>query len=124
MNIILRPILSPQLELSLFYDKTAKDSTSIMFYMDDIFGIFKTYQEQCIFLHNHFFLHIVWSKLKLILSKLKIEMTKIFTLEEEHKIGGRIRLKPDKIEKILAWLVPQDQTAIKAFLDTIQSSNY
>ena len=47
-------------------------------------------------------------------------MTKIFALGKEHEIGGRIRLKPDKIEKIFAWPVPQDQTAVRAFLGTIQ----
>ena len=55
------------------------------------------------------------------LSKVKIRMTKIFILGKEHKIGKRIRLKPDKIEKILTWLVPQDQIAVRAFLSTIQS---
>ena len=63
---------------------------------------------------------MVWSRLKFILSKLKIGMTKIFILEEEYEIGKRVRLKPDKIEKILIWLVSQDQTAIKAFFGAIQ----
>lgn len=31
-------------------------------------------------------------------------MTKIFVLEEEYEIGERVRLKSDKIEKILNWL--------------------
>ena len=73
------------------------------------------------FLHDHFFPHKVWCKLKLTLTKLKIEMTKIFTLGEEYEISRKIRLKPGKNEKILPCLVPQDQTAIKAFLGTIQS---
>ena len=56
------------------------------------------------------------------LSQVKIGMTKIFTLREEHKKGGKVRLKPNKIEKILTWPVPQDQTAVRAFLGTIQST--
>ena len=44
---------------------------------------------------------MVWSKLKLAFSKLKIGMNKIFALGEEHEIGRRITLKLDKIEKIL-----------------------
>ena len=51
-------------------------------------------------------------------------MTKIFALREEYEIGGRVRLKPDKIEKILTWLVSQDQTALRAFFGTIQSTRY
>ena len=56
------------------------------------------------------------------LSKLKIGITKIFALGEEHKIGERVRLKPDKIEKILTWPIPQDHIAVRAFLRTIQST--
>ena len=46
-------------------------------------------------------------------------MTKIFVLKKEYKIRGRIRLKSDKIEKILTWPIPKDQTAVIAFLGTI-----
>lgn len=50
-----------------------------------------------------FFPYMIWSKLKLILSKLKIEITKTFALGKKHKIDGKVKLKPDKIEKILTW---------------------
>ena len=90
--------------------------------MDDIFGDFKTYQKQYIFLRDLFFPRMILSRLKLILSKVKIGMTKIFALGEKHEIGGRVRLKPDKIKKIFTWPVPQDQTAVRAFLGTIQST--
>lgn len=41
------------------------------------------------------------------LSKVKTEMTsKIFVLGVEYKIGRKVRLKSDKIEKILFWLIP------------------
>ena len=124
MNIILEPIPSPKPEPSLFHVKTPKDSALLAFYMNDIFGTFKTYQKQYIFLHDHFFPHMVWSKPKLAFSKLKIGMTKIFALGEEYEIGRRIRLKSDKIEKILIWPIPKDQTAVRAFLDTIQSTKH
>ena len=65
---------------------------------------------------------MVWSKLKLMFSKLKIEMTKIFALGKEYEIGGRVKLKPDKIRKIFNWLVLQNQTTVRAFLSTIQST--
>lgn len=122
MNIVLGPIPSPQPEPSLLYGKTAKNTPSLAFYMHEIFGAFKTYQEQYIYLRDHFFPRMVWFKLRLAFSKLKIGMTKIFALGEEHEIGGRVRLKPDKIEKILTWPIPQDQTAVRAFLGTIRST--
>lgn len=43
------------------------------------------------------------------LSKVIIRMTKIFALGEEQEIGGRVKSKPDIIEKIFTWPVPQDQ---------------
>ncbi len=120
MIIVFGPILSPQSELSLYYGRTAKDTASLVFYMGDIFRAFKTYQEQYIFLRDHFFTLMVWSRFKLILSKLKMEMTKILALGKEHEIGGRVRLKPDKIEKIFTLPISQDQTSVKSFLGTIQ----
>ena len=124
MNIVLGPIFSPKPEPSLLHAKTPKDSALLAVYMDDIFRAFKIYQEQYIFLHDHFFPHMVWSKLKLAFAKLKIGMTKIFVLREEHKIGKKIRLKSDKIEKILTWPVSQDHTVVRAFLVTIQSTRH
>ena len=59
MNIVLGLIPSLKPELSLLHAKTPKDSALLAFYMDDIFGGFKTYQEQYIFLHDHFFLRMV-----------------------------------------------------------------
>lgn len=42
INIILRLIPSPQLEILLFYRKTAKNTATLVFYIDDIFRTFKT----------------------------------------------------------------------------------
>lgn len=46
-------------------------------------------------------------------------MTKIFTLGEEYEIRGKIRLKSDKIKKILTWPISQDQTVVRVFLASI-----
>lgn len=62
---------------------------------------------------------MVWFRLKLALLKLKIDMIKIFALGEKYEIGRRVRLKSDKIEKILIWPIPQNQRAVRAFLGTI-----
>lgn len=102
-----------------FYGKTSEDIASITFYIDNIFEAFKTYEKQLIFLYDYFFPCMVWSRLKLMLSKLKIGMMKIFALREEYKIGIRVRLKLDKIKKILTWPISQDQIAVREFLRTI-----
>lgn len=54
------------------------------------------------------------------LSKIIIRMTKIFAFGKEYKIEEKVMLKPDKIKKILIWLVSYNQTAVKAFLGIIQ----
>ena len=82
MNIVSGLILFLMPESSTLHTKTSKDSILLAFYMDDIFGAFKTYQKQYMFLHNYFFLRMVWSKLKLTFSNLKIGITKIFALEK------------------------------------------
>lgn len=87
--------------------------------MDDIFEAFKTYQKYYILLYDHFFLHISWYRLELILSKLKISLTKIYALEEEHTIKKRIRLKLNKFEKIMIWPILQDETMVRLFAKTI-----
>lgn len=48
-------------------------------------------------------------------------MTKIFALKKEYEIRGKIKLRSDKIEKILTWPIPQNQIVVRVFLDTIQS---
>ena len=101
INIVLRPISLPQPEPLLLYKKSTKNTTSFAFYINNIFGAFKIYQEKYIFLHDYFFLCMVWFKLKLAFSKLKIKITKIFALGEEQKIGEKVRLKLYKIGKIL-----------------------
>lgn len=87
INIILRSITSPQPELLLFYAKIPNNFALLAFYIDDIFGTYKSYQKQYIFLHDYFFLYWVWSKLKLAFFKLKIEITNIFAFRKEDEIG-------------------------------------
>lgn len=105
INIVLRLILLLQPELLLVYKKTAKDIALLTFYINNIFEVFKTYQEKFIFLCNYFFSFIIWFKLKLAIFKLKIKITKIFAFKEKHKIGQKIKLKPDKIQKTFIWLI-------------------
>ena len=55
MNIAIGLILFSQLKSLLLHGKITKNFTSFAIYMDDIFGAFKTYQKQYIFLNDHFF---------------------------------------------------------------------
>ena len=108
INIVLGPISVSQRRSLLLYWKTTKNSYFLAFYMDNIFSGFKTNQKQYILLCDHYIPYMVWFWLKLILSKDKIGITKIFALGKKYKIGDKVRLKPDKIEKIFTWPIPQD----------------
>lgn len=55
INFVFWLILLLQPELSLLYGNTAKNTLSLVFYMDDIYGAFKTHQKQYIFLCKQFF---------------------------------------------------------------------
>ena len=55
INIVLGPIPSSKPKPSLLHGKTAKDSTSLAFYMNNIFRVFKIYQKQFIFYMIIFF---------------------------------------------------------------------
>lgn len=103
MNIVFKPILLFELEWSLFANKIAKNCAFFIFYINNIFRDFKFYYTQYIFLYNHLFLCIILFKLKLVFCKFKIGISKIFILRKKYKIDKRIRLKPNKIEKILNW---------------------
>lgn len=100
MNIILKPIIFLSLKLLLLDGKTTKEVILFAFYINNIFEVFKTYQEPYVFLYSYFFSNMIWFKLKLILSKVKIGITKIFILREKYKIGKKNGIKPNKIEKI------------------------
>lgn len=121
ISIVFGLILLSQPEFLLFYGITDQDIASLIFYIDDIFRAFKTYQKEYIFLHNHFFLNMTWSQLKLEFFKLKINITKIFILKKEYKIGGKVRLKLDKIEKIFIQPISQIQIAVRVFFGIIKS---
>ena len=94
MSIVLGLIPFSKLELFLFHAKTLKNFVLLAFYINNIFGAFKIYQKFYLFQPNNFFLQIGWSKLKLAFSKLKIDMTKIFTLREKYdKKKDKIKVK-------------------------------
>lgn len=98
MNIVLKSIhpFNFQSKHSPLNKNTNKKFAPLVFYMINIFGVFKSqsHQGKLISLCNYLFPCIVWFWLKLIL------------LEEKHKIGRKIRLKPDKIKKILICPIP------------------
>ena len=122
INIILRLISEPYPEPSLLHAIIHTTSSSIFFYIDDIFGDHKTFEKQYHFLEYHFFPRLLWSLMKISLSKLKIEITELKTLGQIHRVDEVLNVKQEFIDKIRNWSVFQNATAVRSFLGTIQST--
>ena len=122
MNIALGPIPAPKPEPSLLHSGIEHKPPDLAFYLDDIFGAHASWEEQYQFLEYHFFPRFLWSRLKLSLSKLRIGMTSIKALGETHEVGGRVRIRPEKVEKILNWPKPQNASETRGFLGTAQGT--
>ena len=119
MNVALGAIPEPNGEPSLLTPDDEHGPTNLAFYIDDVFGAHTTWEEQFTFLRDHFFPRMLWSRLKLSFEKLKIGMTRIKALGEDHEVGGRVRIRPEKCEKILRWPEPQNVTEVRGFLGTV-----
>ena len=100
MIIILGPIPTPNFEQSLLHSSNQMKTPKLIFYFDDCFGAHDLCKTQYEFLRDHFFPQFLWVQFKLFFSKLCLKMKKVKTLKEYHEIGGRIRIRPNKIEKL------------------------
>ncbi len=68
---------------------------------------------------NHFLPRVEWAKLCLSFRKLKLFYDSIKALGVTHRVGGLIEVLEDRVRRIIEWPVPEDQTAVRAFLGTI-----
>lgn len=71
VNVVLGPNPPPYPEPSLLCGKTPRNSASLWFYIDDVFGASHSFH----FLRVHFFPRMIWSRIKLMLSRLKLGLT-------------------------------------------------
>ena len=95
-------------------------SSSIFFYIDDIFENHKIFEKQYNFLETHFFFRILWAQMKISFFKLKIEIIEFKAFDQIHRIDEILNVKQKFIDKIRNWSISQDAIAVRSFLETIQ----
>ena len=85
-------IPSPNSEPSLL-DTTPQRNQDMIFYINDLFSTHDSDEAEVMFLEEHFFPRLLWSKLKLGFNKLELVVTEVLALGKLHYAGGRINLK-------------------------------
>lgn len=107
-------------EPSLLEPEINGEPAMVSFYMDDSFHGIESAEKTYVALHDHVLPRLAWSKFKLSFKKLKLFMREISALEMIHKVGVISTTRYDRTEKIKSFPVPQDVTAVRSFLATIQ----
>lgn len=106
-------------EPSLLHADFPEDLAKLIFYMDDFFGGYKSFEEQFTFLAEHFFPRIEWARLILSFKKLKLFMDSIVALGVRHNVGGFIQIKESRLRRIAEWPTPKDATGVRSFIGSM-----
>ena len=112
--------LSVQKESFLFQSDTSNMSSSLNFYMNDIFDEHKNYYTSFNFLKDHFFSRIEWVDLRLFFSKLFLFQIIVKALDVQHTIDEMIQVLFSRLRKIMNFSVSTDLTDVRIFTDTIE----
>ena len=107
-------------EPSLLQGTEGDELPQTKFYMDDIFAGLKDFDAGYKYLENHLLPRLLWSQLKLSFKKLQLFTDSVVALGVEHFVGGRLRTKPTRTEKIRKFPVPKDVTEVRRFQGAIQ----
>ena len=116
MNIAFGQIPPPDAERSLL---TLSDPPPLAFYLDDIFGGYPNFEAQYAFLRDHFLPRIAWARLRLSFSKLSLFQESIVALGIEHYTLGRLKIREERVGKIMNWPTPKDTTEVRRFLGAL-----
>lgn len=109
----------PDPEPSLLHSASPEIPPPLTFYMDDFFGGFRDFEDQFVFLRDHFLPRVEWARLLLSFKKLRLFASTIKALGVSHTIGGIVQILQTRIAKIAKWPVPFDQTSVRAFIGTV-----
>lgn len=110
------PLLPPFREPSLLHLSDSSYQPILVFYMDDFFGGFGSFQELYDFLREHFLPRVEWARVRLSFKKLKLFEDTIRALGVTHKIGGLVHILEERVEKIARWPTPTDLSGVRGFL--------
>ena len=90
-----------------------------MSFYNDIFPDNDLWVRRSNFLSHHLISRLLWARLCLLMSKVKIGMDRILALGETHEIGGHLSVKLERGKLILEWPTPQNPTDIRSLLGNI-----
>lgn len=117
-NLAFGAIPDPDSEPSFLHGNQPGELPQMTFYIDDMFPAHSSWDHHWRFIKFHLLPRLLWAKLRLSFSKIKIGMDQIVALGETHLAGGRIAPKPDRVRTLLDWPQPQNQTEVRALLGT------
>ncbi|KAF7550335.1 hypothetical protein G7046_g8046 [Stylonectria norvegica] len=121
MKLALGPIPEPHAEPSLLGHSGGEQSAprSVENYMDDIFLKHGTFEEQWAFVRDHLLPRLLWSLLKVNWKKLKLGQEEILAVGWVYCVGGIMRIKAARADKLRDWPIPLDQTGVRAFMGAL-----
>ncbi len=79
-------------ELSLLHSTDSSHLLVLMFYMNDFFERFQSFDDLYEFLRDHFFSRIEWSKLRLAFKKMHLFERQIKVLKVTHIVNDFIKI--------------------------------
>lgn len=121
-NLTLGPIPPPRPEPSFLHSAKPDELPQMTFYADDMLPAHSCWRDHWYFIKNHLLPRLLWARLRLSPSKVKLGMDKILALGEMHMAGGLVAPKPERVRKILDWPVPQTATEVREFTGTVLSA--
>ena len=113
------PLPEPHCEPSLLHSSSPRDPPPLVFYVDDFFGGFDSWESQYDFLKDHFLPRLEWGLLRLSFKKLRVFMSAIKALGITHCTGGEVRIIDERVARIAKWPLPCDKTRVRAFLGVV-----
>ena len=111
--------LSVQKESFLLQSDTSNISSSLNFYMNDIFDDHKNYYTSFKFLKDHFFSRIEWAELRLFFFKLFLFQITIKALDVKHIAEKMVQMLSSRLQKIMNFSTSVNLIDVRAFVDTI-----
>jgi hypothetical protein len=92
----------------------------LIFYMNDFFEEFQSFDDLYEFLRDHFLSRIEWIKLRLFFKKMHLFENKMKALKIIHCVDDFIKILKNRIKKIAKWLISADQTDVRVFMKAVE----
>ncbi len=107
-------------ESSLLHSADSSYLLVLVFYINDFFDEFQSFDDLYEFFRNHFFSRIEWAKLRLFFKKMHLFERQMKVLEITHIDDDFIKILESRIEKIAKYSVSTNQIDVRAFMRAIE----